>query len=174
MENSPRATKKVRRQEEDPPDEGGCHTPMENYAPKVVSFRDMVKNSSHGDDLKKDSWADDDIELQDGDVRKEVIDRVPSIDFFDRRKLLVVKLLGRKIRYNAPWNKVCDLWKPTMRFQLMDIVNNYSFEDYMNVSPKGPWVVFSATMVTPILTLANFSALCCCMDTHPKAIKKLV
>ncbi|KAA3467737.1 leucine-rich repeat receptor-like protein kinase PEPR2 [Gossypium australe] len=89
-----RATKKVRRREEDPPDDGGKEDPMDLFTPKTVSFRDM-----------------------------EIIDGVPSIDFSKRvhslieknmSKTIVVKLFGRKICYNALWNKVCSLWKPTM------------------------------------------------------------
>ncbi|MBA0770537.1 hypothetical protein Gotri_019159 [Gossypium trilobum] len=40
-------------------------------------------------------------------------------------KTVVIKLLERKIGYNALWNKACSLWKPSMRLQLMDIENDY-------------------------------------------------
>ncbi|MBA0586111.1 hypothetical protein Gorai_016864, partial [Gossypium raimondii] len=67
--------------------------------------------------------AEDDTELKEGDVRKEIIDSVPSIDFFDRvfsliqkimENTLVVKFLGRKIGYNALWNKylMVQPWSP--------------------------------------------------------------
>ncbi|MBA0592585.1 hypothetical protein Gorai_009564 [Gossypium raimondii] len=63
-------------------------------------------------------------------------------------RMVVVKLLGRTIGYNALWKKMCSLWKPTQRFQLMDVKNDYflakleSMEDYTNILPKGQWVIF--------------------------------
>ncbi|MBA0753767.1 hypothetical protein Gogos_022143 [Gossypium gossypioides] len=95
-----RATEKVRRQEEDPPDDGGKENPMDPFTPKMVSFRDM----------------------------EEIIDGVPSIDFSERvhslieksmSKIIIVKLFGRKICYNALWNKA-----------------------YTNFLSRGPWVIF--------------------------------
>ncbi|MBA0580124.1 hypothetical protein Gorai_022356 [Gossypium raimondii] len=50
-----RATKKVRQQEEDPLDDGGREDPMDPFTPKMVSFRDMVMNSSLADNSKEDS-----------------------------------------------------------------------------------------------------------------------
>ncbi|KAK5839092.1 hypothetical protein PVK06_007853 [Gossypium arboreum] len=79
-----RETKKVQRREEDPPDEGGGDTLIELIAPKAISLRDMVMNFQQGDSLKDNSWAEDVIELKEGDMRKEIIDSVPSINFFDR------------------------------------------------------------------------------------------
>ncbi|MBA0561183.1 hypothetical protein Golob_018032 [Gossypium lobatum] len=100
-----RVVKKVRRREEDPLDDGGRSEQTELVGSKFSSFRDA-----------------------------EIIDGVPSIDFFDRiysiieesmLKTVVIKLLERKIGYNALWNKACSLWKPSMRLQLMDIENDY-------------------------------------------------
>lgn len=54
--------------------------------------------------------GDGDLALQDDYVRKEIFDGVPSIDFSDSvyalieqsmLKMLIVKLLGRKMEYNA-------------------------------------------------------------------------
>lgn len=99
----------------------------------------------------------DDLALKDDDVQKRVIDGVPTIDFSERvfdlidesmSKTLIVKLLGRRISYNALWNKVCVMWKPSMRFQLMDIENGYylaKFEsdlDCNNVVSRGPWIFY--------------------------------
>lgn len=73
-------------------------------------------------------WEMKDLALQEDDVQKEIVDGVPTIDFSNRNygliddrmsKTLIVKLLGRRIGYNALWNKVCAIWKPSMRFQLM-------------------------------------------------------
>lgn len=68
-------------------------------------------------------------------------------------KTLVIKLLGKKIGYNALWNKVCSLWKPRMHFQLMDINNDYylakfeSKKDFNNVVAQGPWVIFGHYLI---------------------------
>lgn len=59
-------------------------------------------------------WETNDFILHEDDVRKFVADGVPTIDFSERiygfidesmSKTLIVKLLGRKIEYNALWNK---------------------------------------------------------------------
>ncbi|MBA0697894.1 hypothetical protein Goari_021413, partial [Gossypium aridum] len=77
----------------------------------------------------ENKWEGDNIDLLGRDIRKKVID-------------------GRKIRYNALWNKVCSLWKPFMRFQLIDTENDYflakfeSYSDYSNVLLYGPWVIY--------------------------------
>ncbi|KAH1097985.1 hypothetical protein J1N35_014906 [Gossypium stocksii] len=113
-----RVTKKVQGREEDPLDERGGDTLIEPIAPKAISLRDMVMSFLQGDSLKDGFWVEDDIELKEDNVRKEIIDSVPSIDFFDRVfsliekimvKTLVVKFLRRKIGYNALWNKVCSI-----------------------------------------------------------------
>lgn len=58
----------------------------------------------------------EDMSLQKDDVWKEIVDGVPTIDFLDKiyelidermSKMLIVKLLGRRINYNALLNKVC-------------------------------------------------------------------
>lgn len=58
----------------------------------------------------KNEWEYKDFKLHKDDVRKTVVDSVPTIDFSDRlyelidesmSRTLVVKLLGRKIGYNA-------------------------------------------------------------------------
>lgn len=59
-----------------------------------------------------------DLAIGEDDVRKEVVDGVPSIELSDKvyalieqsmSKTLIVKLLGQKISYSALWNKVCAL-----------------------------------------------------------------
>ncbi|MBA0842579.1 hypothetical protein Goarm_002399, partial [Gossypium armourianum] len=148
-----RISKKVRCREEEPSDEGGDLETLGAGMSKPFSFKDAVLNTGPMDD----EWEVDDLDLREDDVRKDVVDGVPSIEFSDRvyglakksmSKTLVVQLLGRKIGYNALWNKVCALWKPKMRFPLMNIDNDYylaKFEsdlDYNNVVSKGPWVIF--------------------------------
>lgn len=131
---SARVAKKVRRREEEPPDVDGESDDLMGERPSLFSFRGAVLNSSPKNTVDDDEWGMGDVKLQVEDVRKEITDGVPSIDFSDRvyalidesmSKTSIVKLLGRRIDYNALWNKVCSLWKPMMRFQLMDIENDY-------------------------------------------------
>ncbi|KAG8488641.1 hypothetical protein CXB51_016590 [Gossypium anomalum] len=62
-------------------------------------------------------------------------------------KMVVVKLLCGKSAIMLS-NKVCALWKPSMRFQIMDIENDYylakfeSVHDYKKVLADGPWVIY--------------------------------
>ncbi|KAK5836683.1 hypothetical protein PVK06_012481 [Gossypium arboreum] len=152
-----RAVKKVRQREEDPPDDGGGNEQTEPLGSKPFSFKDAVMNTKPLNKSLENKWEEDDIDLLDGDIHNEVMDGDPSIDFSNRvysiieesmSKLVFIKLLGRKIGYNASWNKVCLLWKPSMHFQLMDIDNDYflamfeSYLDYSNVLSNGPWVIY--------------------------------
>lgn len=145
----------MRRRE--PPDEGGFYEDRSGISQKVFSFKDVVMNGNSGVSEGVEEWDVEDLALIEKDVRKEVSDGVPSIDFSNRvydlieksmTKTLIVKLLSRSIGYNALWNKIYALWKPKMRFQLMDIDNGYflaKFEpemDYSSVVAQGPWVVF--------------------------------
>ncbi|MBA0613503.1 hypothetical protein Godav_013930 [Gossypium davidsonii] len=77
--------------------------------PTNNSFVRATKKVQRREEDSPDEGGEDDIELKEGDVRKEIIDSVPSIDFFDRvfsliqkimENTLVVKFLGRKI---GPW-----------------------------------------------------------------------
>lgn len=64
----------------------------------------------------EDDWGVENLELREEDVRKEVVDGVPTIELSDRIyalievsmfTTLVVKILGRKkIGYNALWNEL--------------------------------------------------------------------
>lgn len=110
---SSRAVKKSRWREEEPSDEGGNSEGLGNGASKPISFKDAVLNSR-----SVNLSVDDDLELREEDVRKEVVDGVPTIEFSNRvyalieesmSTTLVVKLLGRRVRYNALWNKACSL-----------------------------------------------------------------
>ncbi|MBA0743221.1 hypothetical protein Gogos_005929, partial [Gossypium gossypioides] len=104
-------SKKVRRREEDPPDNRGGSEQTEPMGFKPFSFRDAVMNSNPLNNPLNNKREDDNIDLMD----------------------------GKKIGYNALSNKVCSLWKPSMRFQLMDIENDYflakseSFVDYRSL-----------------------------------------
>lgn len=152
-----RAVKKSRRREEEPSNEGGNSEVLGNGESKPFSFKDAIFNSGSINLSVDDEWGAEDFELREEDVRKDVVNGAPTIEFSNRvyafieenmSTTLVVKLLGRRIGYNALWNKVCFLWKPTMRIQLMDIYNNYylarfkSASAYNNALSKGSWVIF--------------------------------
>ncbi|KAE8681993.1 hypothetical protein F3Y22_tig00111277pilonHSYRG00016 [Hibiscus syriacus] len=65
-------------------------------------------------------------------------------------RTIIVRLLGRKIRYRVLWNKIMTLWQLQGRFQLVDLENDYylvRFEkeyDYMKALMEGPWMIFGS------------------------------
>lgn len=147
-----RIMKKSRWSEEKPPDIGGTRGNLGWENPKHAFCRNVVLNIRLLNNPMDGEWGDDDMEIRKEDVRIVVADGVISIDFLDRVYALIeesmamtlfLKLLGKRIVYNALWNKVCLMWKPSKRFQLMDIKNNYylenfeSISDYNNVLSKG-------------------------------------
>ncbi|KAH1121980.1 hypothetical protein J1N35_005140 [Gossypium stocksii] len=122
---------------------------MEDVAPKV-SYRTKLMGSQNSTDPFQ---ALEDFEVQEGNVKTEVINGIPSIIFFERvhkfvemkmAKTMVIKLLGRKITFNAILNIITILWKTKSYFQLMDLENDYCLvqfndkEDFKNVLTKGP------------------------------------
>ncbi|MBA0798724.1 hypothetical protein Gohar_009284 [Gossypium harknessii] len=106
------------RKEEEPLDEGGDLEILCDGTLESISFRDAILNTGLTNNAVDDEWEVDDFDFGEDDVRKGAFDGVPSIEFFDRfyalieksmSKTLMIKLLGRKIGYNALWNKVCAL-----------------------------------------------------------------
>ncbi|MBA0746508.1 hypothetical protein Gogos_009018 [Gossypium gossypioides] len=100
---------------------------------------------------------DKDFELKDRDVVMEFIDGIPSLTFFDRvsqfidrkRSLtVIVKLLRRRIGFNALYNRVSTSWNLKNRFQLMDLENGFFLllfqnkDDLDRVIFWGPWAIF--------------------------------
>lgn len=84
--------------------------------PSPLSFQDFVLNSSSENGSMANEWEKEDVALNKDDVWKEIVDGVPTIDFFERvydlldasmSKTLIIKLLGRRMGYNALWNKIC-------------------------------------------------------------------
>lgn len=131
---SGRASKKVRRREDEPPDDGRDEEMRDNCRQKNVSFKDAVLNNILESSKLDNEWEAENLELHSNDVHKVVLDGIPTIDFSEwvynlidesMSKTLMIKLLGRKIGFNALWSKVCALWKPMNRFKLMDIENDY-------------------------------------------------
>ncbi|KAH1097354.1 hypothetical protein J1N35_014275 [Gossypium stocksii] len=100
---------------------------------------------------------DKDFELKDWDVVMEFFDGIPSLTFSDRvsqfiyRKMsltVIVKLLGRRIGFNALNNRVSTSWNLKNLFQLMDLENDFFLVWFQNkdnldwVIFWGPWVIF--------------------------------
>ncbi|PPD82796.1 hypothetical protein GOBAR_DD20256 [Gossypium barbadense] len=62
--------------------------------------------------------------------------------------MIIIKLLGRKIAFNALLNRVTMLWRTKCSFQLIDFENDYYLarfndeEDYNKVLTNRPWVIF--------------------------------
>lgn len=148
-----RVWKRVRLREEEPPNSGGDGGGSNDGHLKPISFRDVVLQSNPVTRDMEEDWDTEDFVLKVDDVQKSIVKGVPTIDFSDRVYGLIdesmsltfmVKLLGWRISYNALWNKVCALWKPFMRFQLIDIENKYyltkfeSGDDYNNILSEGP------------------------------------
>ncbi|KAH1107465.1 hypothetical protein J1N35_011233 [Gossypium stocksii] len=87
------------------------------------------------------------------DVKKSLVDGVPSIDLSERvYKLLenemstdvVLKMLGQNLGIMTLHNRLYGIWKPSKPFQLMDVENGYfltkfqSIVDYDKVLSQGP------------------------------------
>ncbi|MBA0660151.1 hypothetical protein Goklo_012200 [Gossypium klotzschianum] len=104
---------------------------------KVRRWPDMspdVEDPTVDGNVRKIDNFEENFELLDGYVMTEVVDGIPSITFsvrvqkFIERKMartIVVKLLGRKIGFNALLNKVSSLWSLRCSFQLIDLENDF-------------------------------------------------
>ncbi|MBA0725307.1 hypothetical protein Golax_021903 [Gossypium laxum] len=141
-------TKKVRfKESEDNPEEVMVVDPTP--APSL-SWKDLLMGNKIIEQ-KVDSGSqqsEEDFSLTEGDVKKSVINGIPSIEVSERvHQLLekemstsvVLKLLGRNIGFTALQNRLYGIWRPSKPFQLMDIENGYflakfqSPEDYEKI-----------------------------------------
>lgn len=96
--------------ENEPPDSGGGVDGSDSGPLRLTSFRDAVLSSNSDNGDMEENWETEDFALKAEDVKKSVIDCVPTIDFSDRlyglidesmSLTLIVKLLGQRISYNA-------------------------------------------------------------------------
>ncbi|KAK9035891.1 hypothetical protein V6N11_077915 [Hibiscus sabdariffa] len=107
--DNPRNPRKHRRLDDDPPDGSGGPTsdtdrPAMSVLHQTPSYKEsLMKDSMNGDQADMDFYDDEDIDIQDGDVTRSLIDGLISIEFSDRvqslaekslDQTLVVKLLG--------------------------------------------------------------------------------
>ncbi|KAL1108794.1 hypothetical protein V6Z11_D03G135000 [Gossypium hirsutum] len=81
-----------------------------------------------------DGATDMDLEIEDGDILRSIFNGIPTLDFSERLKKIlvkdmestvVVKLLGCNIGYGVLHNRISNLWRPSQPFRLMDVENGY-------------------------------------------------
>ncbi|MFQ6663119.1 hypothetical protein Gotur_030757 [Gossypium turneri] len=161
-------TKKVRfKESEDNPEEVMVVDPTP--APSL-SWKDLLMGNKIIEQ-KVDSGSqqsEEDFSLTEGDVKKSVINGIPSIEVSERvHQLLekemstsvVLKLLGRNIGFTALQNRLYGIWRPSKPFQLMDIENGYflakfqSPEDYEKILSLGPWLIFGQYLIVQPWTI---------------------
>ncbi|MBA0650059.1 hypothetical protein Goklo_017549 [Gossypium klotzschianum] len=112
-----RATKKVRRRDDDPLDVGDMET--DDGGSKVASFKDKLLGWASNESVKED-YEEDEFELLDGDVLTKTMNGISNIKFSERvhtliqktmAKTMIIKFLGRKIGFNNMVSKPHILWK---------------------------------------------------------------
>ncbi|KAH1122228.1 hypothetical protein J1N35_005388 [Gossypium stocksii] len=122
---------------------------------REVSWKEKLLGGNGSESC--DLFSDGDLVIKDGDILQSSIDGIPTIDFSDQlRNILVrdmettviVKLLSRNIGYGVLHNHITSLWKPPQPFRLMDIENGYylvrfqSRVNYDSALTQGPCIVF--------------------------------
>ncbi|KAH1107798.1 hypothetical protein J1N35_011566 [Gossypium stocksii] len=104
-------------------------TPSKSWKDMLVGKDSPGVNDSNGGHLLVDNFFH-----SEQDIKKSVVDGIPSIDFSERvYKLLenemstsvVLKMLGRNLGITTLHNRLYGIWKPSMPFQLMDIEKGY-------------------------------------------------
>ncbi|KAK5771206.1 hypothetical protein PVK06_047391 [Gossypium arboreum] len=126
-------------------------------------------------------FVEEDFPFIDGNIT-EVIEGVPLITFSDRvqkyiehkmAKTIIVKLLGKKISFNALLNKVSHLWNLKSPIQLMDLENDfflvrfYDEDDYNKVLVGGKWVIFGYAR------RGRFARLMICVNLRKPLVSKV-
>ncbi|KAK5794522.1 hypothetical protein PVK06_035753 [Gossypium arboreum] len=125
---------------------------MDLELPPMISWKEKLLGVGSVDSIKDHlatgDGKDRDLVLLEGDVIRPTINGIPRIDFSDKIKqilykeietIVVSKLLGQSIGYNALHNRISSFWKLSKPFQLMDFENSYylvkfqCFDDYEKV-----------------------------------------
>ncbi|KAK9020486.1 hypothetical protein V6N11_010510 [Hibiscus sabdariffa] len=125
-----RNSRKNRRLDDNPSDGGGDTLPVGLSRPS--SYKDsLMKDAVEAIPDVDEAFEEDEIEIQEGDVTRSLVDGVISIDFSDHVQSMAEKSLDQ-----------------TLAIRLMDIENDYflvSFKlrsDYLKVLAEGPWTIF--------------------------------
>ena len=123
----------------------------EATAQKAPSFKGMLVNNGH-----EHMPREEDFELENGDVSYSLKDGIPAVTFSTRiteildrsfQFAVIVKLLGRRIRYTTLRDRLPYLWNTTGPYQLIDcagdcyIVKFSNHHDQQMALLNGPWVV---------------------------------
>lgn len=102
------------------------------------------------------------LAVKEGDIEVDLAGSIPSITFSQRLKNLMancmkyavfVKLLGRFIRQDVLYTKICSLWKPSGGIKLTELeggcymVKLDNEGDYQNAMLGGPWVVLGHYLI---------------------------
>ncbi|MBA0701821.1 hypothetical protein Goari_026844 [Gossypium aridum] len=103
------------------------------------SWKDMLLKGGSFESMTVFSGSDildiEDFEFTEGDVVKSNVNDIPTINFSERiRHLLVkdidttmvVKFLGRNFCYSTLLNRISNIWKPSQLFHLIDMENRLS------------------------------------------------
>lgn len=131
-------------------------TQMGTPSPKKgASFKDMLLNNGQGHANPPPAEAE--IHLDEDDFHYSVKEGIPAITFSDRVKGLldqsmqysvIIKLLGRRIRYNTLRDKLPYLWNTSGPYKVIDCVGDCfvvkfsNSQDFQMVLLNGPWMVF--------------------------------
>ncbi|KAH1098584.1 hypothetical protein J1N35_015505 [Gossypium stocksii] len=154
------AMKKVRRRTNVPPDLNDLTVDENGQAVwDTNALKVSYKTKLLGTPSDQNAYANmkEMFELQDGDVATKVIDGVISLIFSNQVHQLieqkmaltvVVKVLGKKVGFNALLNKVSVFWSLRNIFKLIYLENDFYLvrfqdkDDFDNMLMGGPWVIF--------------------------------
>ncbi|MBA0810630.1 hypothetical protein Gohar_002602 [Gossypium harknessii] len=109
---------------------------VESSQTPSLSWKDMLagKDTPVQNNTNSGHFFVDNFSLTEQDVKKSVVDGVPSIDFSERvyhllekemSTSVVLKMFGRNLGITTLHNRLYGTWKPSKLFQLMDIENGY-------------------------------------------------
>ncbi|KAH1064283.1 hypothetical protein J1N35_029270 [Gossypium stocksii] len=151
-----RATKKVRRRDDDLPDVGDMET--DDGGSKVASFKDKLLGWNPNESIEED-YEEDEFELLDRDSddernsRYQILGKSTHSDSKEYGENSDHQVSGRKIGFYNLISKLHLLWKPRRSLQLMDLENDYYFvkfqskEDYNKALIEGPWTIYGQYLI---------------------------
>ncbi|MBA0662433.1 hypothetical protein Goklo_006556 [Gossypium klotzschianum] len=116
------------------------------------SWKEMLLKGGSFESMTIFSGSDildiEDFEFTERDVVKSNVNGIPTINFSERiRHLLVkdvdttmvVKLLGRNIGYSTLLNRISNIWKPSQLFHLIDVENSHGCWTSICQRPSRVW-----------------------------------
>ncbi|KAK5833596.1 hypothetical protein PVK06_017446 [Gossypium arboreum] len=133
--------------------------------PNKPSFKEiLLENSSTSPrvDVRMPLNEEEEVTLLDDDVSISMDGPYPQVCFSKRvhslinehnKKTVIVRMLGKPIRYRALANKIESLWGLTSNYKIVNLDNNYflvklgSQNDYNRVIMGGLWMVYGHYLV---------------------------